>query len=98
MNQLSQRDRELVAIGAAIASNCIPCIEHHVPEARKAGLTDEQIVVAVRVADHVRQVPARKVLDTAMRLLGETSSAPVGRDGCGGEPAQSDAKTAACCG
>lgn len=98
MNQLSQRDRELVAIGAAIASNCIPCIEHHVPEARKAGLTDEQIGVAVRVADSVRQVPARKVLDTAMRLLGETSSAPAARDGCGGEPAQSVANTGACCG
>ena len=98
MNQLSQRDRELVAIGAAIASNCIPCIEHHVPEARKAGLTDEQIGVAVRVADSVRQVPARKVLDTAMRLLSETSSAPAARDGCGGEPAQSVANTGACCG
>ena len=32
-----------MALGAAIASNCVPCIEYHVPEARKAGLKEAQI-------------------------------------------------------
>ena len=36
MSTLSLRDRELVALGAALASNCVPCIEFHVPAARKA--------------------------------------------------------------
>lgn len=69
MDALTGKDRELVALGAALGSNCVPCIEYHVPEARKAGLTDSQIGEAIRVADKVRQVPARKVLATAMGML-----------------------------
>lgn len=69
MPNLSQREREIVAIGAAMGSNCIPCIEYHIPEARKAGLSDEEIREAVGLADKVRQVPARKVLEAADRLL-----------------------------
>lgn len=72
MEGLSHRERELVALGAAMGSNCVPCIEYHVPVARKTGLTDSQILQAVRLADKVRQVPARKVLDKALGMLGET--------------------------
>ena len=71
MESLSQREQELVAIGAAIGSNCVSCIEYHIPAAKKTGLTDRQIRIAVRLADKVRQVPARKVLETAFVLLGE---------------------------
>ena len=69
MEELSLRDRELVAIGAAIASNCVPCIEYHIPQARKAGLSDPQISEAVALADKVRRVPAEKVLQTACALM-----------------------------
>ena len=72
MADLSSTDRELVALGAAIGSNCVPCAEFHIAEARKLGLTDAQIVEAVRLADKVRQVPARKVLRVALTLLNET--------------------------
>jgi AhpD family alkylhydroperoxidase len=100
MTELNNTERELVAIGAAIASNCVPCIEYHIPEARKAGLTDAQIGEAVRLADRVRQVPAKKVLDAAMALLGGARESAVT-----GAPAAScqDAATASaeqhpCCG
>lgn len=75
MANLSPRDRELTAIGAALGSNCVPCVEYHIPEARKAGLTDDELKEAVQLADKVRQVPARKVLEAASRLLnvGDTS-------------------------
>jgi 4-carboxymuconolactone decarboxylase len=71
MDNLSDRDKELVAIGAAIASNCVPCIEYHVPAARKAGLGDVEIKEAVSLADTVKRVPARKVLQAANALLGQ---------------------------
>jgi AhpD family alkylhydroperoxidase len=71
MNDLSARESELVALGAAMGSNCVPCIEYHIPEARKAGLSDAQIRAAIEVADRVRQAPARKVLDTACAILGD---------------------------
>jgi len=69
MKELNQREYELVALGAAIASNCVPCIEYHIPESRKAGLTDAQILEAIQLADKIKQVPARKVLDAAKSLL-----------------------------
>ncbi len=69
MSLLTPRERELVSLGAAMGSNCVACIEHHIPASRKAGLTDAQISEAIGLADSVRQVPARKTLDTALALL-----------------------------
>ena len=86
MGELNNREEELVALGAAIASNCAPCIEYHVPAARKAGLSDSQIEEAVRIADKVRRVPARMVLQTALaRIAGVqegADKAPEGGCGC----------------
>lgn len=69
MNGLTPRDRELVALGAAMGSNCVPCVEYHIPESRKAGLTDAEIHAAIQHADKIRQVPARKTLQAALNLL-----------------------------
>jgi len=75
MDKLTSAERELVALGAALGSNCVPCIEYHIPEARKAGLSDRQINEAIHLADKVRQVPARKVLAAAVSMLPEVSTA-----------------------
>jgi AhpD family alkylhydroperoxidase len=75
MADLSNTERELVALGAAIASNCVPCAEFHIAGARKLGLTDSKLVEAVRMADKVRQVPAQKVLRGALALLIQTHEA-----------------------
>ena len=69
MTDLNPRESELVALGAALGSNCVPCIEYHIPEARKAGISDEQIHAAIRLAERVRRVPAQKVLDAALKAL-----------------------------
>jgi 4-carboxymuconolactone decarboxylase len=79
MTELSPREVELVALGAAMGSNCVPCVEHHIPKAREAGLTDAQIRAAIELADQVRQVPARKVLEVAVVKLEELVGA--GRTG-----------------
>ena len=84
MDKLSSAERELVALGAALGSNCVPCIEYHIPEARKAGLSDHQIIEAVRYADKIRQVPARKVLATALGML------PAAEVGAQAEPSGTD--------
>jgi AhpD family alkylhydroperoxidase len=88
MTDLTPRETELVALGAALGSNCVPCIEYHIPQARKAGLTDSEIQAAIQLADKVRQVPARKVLETALNSLpqaagGASSTAPASGCGCG---------------
>lgn len=69
MQELTPREMELVAIGAAIGSNCIPCIEYHIPAARETGLTDAQIAAAIDLANKVKQAPARKVREAALQLL-----------------------------
>jgi len=71
MEQITTRDRELVALGAALGSNCVSCVEHRIPEARRAGLSDSEIAEAIRVADQVRQVSAANVLKTAMAVIGQ---------------------------
>jgi AhpD family alkylhydroperoxidase len=75
MTFLALREQELVALGAAMGSNCVPCIEHHVPPARSAGLADAQITEAIQLADKTRRVPARKTLDTALSLLANATPA-----------------------
>ena len=77
MSELSLRDRELVALGAAIAANCIPCVEFHIPKAREAGISDAELGEVLMLADKVRQVPAKKVLAVAERLLAGGKAAAV---------------------
>lgn len=69
MNGLNNREQSLVALGAALASNCVPCIEYHIPEARRAGLSDTEINEALQIADKVRRVPARAVFETALARI-----------------------------
>jgi 4-carboxymuconolactone decarboxylase len=69
MNELAKRDKELVAIGAAIGSNCIPCIVYHIKEARRCGVFDWQIRAAIEVAENVRKVPFELVKNTAYAHL-----------------------------
>lgn len=87
MSELSSRERSLVALGAALASNCLPCIEYHIPGARSAGLSDIEINEALRIADKVREVPARAVLETALAMIdtpADGSAEPAGSVcGCG---------------
>lgn len=65
MNPLTVRERELVALGAALGSNCIACVKHHVAEARAAGIAGPQIEEALELADAVRSVSAREALNAA---------------------------------
>ena len=98
MSHLTPRDREMLALGAAMGSNCVPCIEHHIPEARKAGFTDTEIGEAIRLADTVRQVPARKVLDAAQRMLSEVPASPPALENACAAVAPSAERSAGCCG
>ncbi|WP_208028461.1 arsenite efflux transporter metallochaperone ArsD [Rhabdothermincola sediminis] len=60
---------ELVAVGAAVGANCEPCFKYHYDKARKFGVTNEELVAAVRTAQAVKDTPARAMLSLAARLL-----------------------------
>jgi AhpD family alkylhydroperoxidase len=88
MNELNNREQSLVSLGAALASNCVPCIEFHIPGAKRAGLSDREIEAALEIADKVRQVPARAVLETALARIettpDETADSVSSECGCSG--------------
>lgn len=55
---LSVREKELVALGIALADRCAPCIYLHVEKCLKAGATPEQILEAAGVAVVMQGGPA----------------------------------------
>ena len=71
--QLEQRDKELAAIGASIGCNCRPCIEHHIPAGREAGLSEEDLADAVAAARAVRDQAIELLAPRVDELLGDES-------------------------
>ena len=61
---------ELVAIGAAIAANCEPCLKYHYDQANKLGFPRLDMAQAVRIAATVKDAPHRSILRLADRLTG----------------------------
>jgi AhpD family alkylhydroperoxidase len=75
---------ELVAIGAAIAANCDPCFKYHFQQARKLGISREDMMLAVKTAQSVKETPARAMLQLADRYLeGDPDGLPIVQSCCG---------------
>ncbi len=90
----SEAVQELVALGAAIASNCEPCFKFHFDKARKLGVSKEDMLRAVRTAQSVKEAPAKAVVALAERYLAKPTptletapvdllAAPTPTDCCG---------------
>jgi len=62
---------ELVAIGAAIGSNCEPCFKHHYDQAHKLGVSKADMRLAVEMARRVKEAPARAILELAGKILAD---------------------------
>jgi len=69
-HSLDEVTAELVAMGAAVGANCEPCFKYHYGQARRLGVTAAVMAEAVRVAQVVKDTPARAMLELAARLLG----------------------------
>jgi AhpD family alkylhydroperoxidase len=48
--RLSQKEKELVAVGASVAAGCIPCTQYHMKEVRVAGAATQEITAAIEAA------------------------------------------------
>jgi AhpD family alkylhydroperoxidase len=75
LSRYSPSVAELVAIGAAIGANCEPCFRYHYAQARKLGLSKEDVAKAVATARMVKETPARSILALAERYLGRSFAA-----------------------
>jgi 4-carboxymuconolactone decarboxylase len=89
---LTRKELELVAIGSAIAGNCIPCLEWHYQECVKLGFTPAELAEAVAMARKVKEVPSQKICEAAAKL---------NKEGGGGEPcccqAKAEPPSKSCC-
>ena len=67
-NTLDKKTKEFVAIGAAIGSNCEMCFKHHYNEAKKFGISKDEIWQAVQMAKAVKETPAKSILALAEKI------------------------------
>jgi AhpD family alkylhydroperoxidase len=69
---LTEKERELVSIGASIAACCQLCTEVHVKDARKAGSSEEEIAQAASDALATRDSANRVMERHTLKVLGKT--------------------------
>jgi len=74
MPGLSKREKELVSIGAAVGSNCIPCIVFHVKTAKSCGVTKAELTEAIELAEKLKSVPASLVVNAANEEIKSASA------------------------
>ena len=67
---LSEKEKEMVAIGAAIGGNCIPCLEWHYKKCIDLGYSKEEMREAFDMAKKVKEVPNHKIYETGNNLIG----------------------------
>jgi AhpD family alkylhydroperoxidase len=82
---------KLVAIGAAIAANCEPCLKYHYREAQRLGVSKADMARAVKMAAKVKDSPHQAILRLADKLTGASLSHPAAAsDPCCGDKARVD--------
>ncbi len=59
--ELSDKMKELVAVGASITANCQPCLRHHVEKALGLGADPEEVRAAIEVGKRVRKGASAKM-------------------------------------
>lgn len=69
---MDERMRELVAMGAAVAANCHPCLDHHLAKCNELGVPRREISEAVKVGLMVNHGAERAIRKKARALLGES--------------------------
>ena len=67
--EMDERTKELIAIGASIGAHCQPCLTYHVAKAKELGLDADQISAAIAVGHMVQQGAAAAMREFAKRVL-----------------------------
>jgi AhpD family alkylhydroperoxidase len=66
---LDQKTKELVALGAALAGNCLPCLRYHFRKCRELGISVDDMDEALEMAKNVKEAPTKKIYQLANSLL-----------------------------
>jgi len=91
---------ELVAVGAAIAANCEPCLKHHYHQAQQLGVSKADIGRAAKTGAAVKDSPHQAILRLADRLTGAGlgKSADASDPCCGSKDESAPQTGGKCCG
>lgn len=81
--KLERRIAELVAVGASVSANCLPCVEINVARALGNGVDAREIAEAIEVGKLVRRGAAAKMDRHVSRLIGKAPEAKIPAGGCG---------------
>lgn len=90
--------RELVALGAAVAANCEPCLKYHYREAQHLGVSKGDMAHAVAMAAAVKDSPHQSILWLADKLTGASLSNSASSPDCCCEDQTKTEPGGACCG
>ena len=82
---MDEKTSLLICLGASAAANCIPCFEHYHKKASSAGLTSEQILEAVELANKVKSGAHLVMRNSIKDYLGRATP----DSSCGCAPSQS---------
>jgi AhpD family alkylhydroperoxidase len=90
---------ELVAIGAAIAANCEPCLKHHYHTAQLLGVSKADMARAAKTGAGVKDSPHQAILRLADRLTGAGLGNPADASDpcCGSQNAGEPRADSKCC-
>ena len=70
---IAAKTRDLTGIAASVIAKCQPCLEYHLAEARKAGVSDADVKTAVKIAQAVRQAGNEKMDEFTASTIGNSS-------------------------
>jgi AhpD family alkylhydroperoxidase len=82
---MDKKIEEMIALGAAYAVNCQPCMEVHKRLAIEAGLTKEEMLEAIQVAEAIKTGAYGKAKQSADSLFGQVKEGrccPVASECC----------------
>jgi AhpD family alkylhydroperoxidase len=71
MSELDPKVKEMAAVAASIAGNCVPCLKYHFSEAVRLGCTQQELSEIIAVANKIKQRPIEDISQFAGKLLKE---------------------------
>ena len=70
---MDERTKELVAMGAAAAANCHPCMDFHLAKCDELGIDRDEVSAAVKVGLMVNRGAENAIRKKTRQLLGESA-------------------------
>lgn len=65
---MDAKTKELAAVSASVAGNCLPCLAYHFEQAVKLGCAPEDIDEVIELAKMIKNRPSEDILELSQQL------------------------------